>query len=410
MEEINLLKRLSDLECEVHALQAHTKVGETRLGFWRRIQASIRFLLAYWVLGSFLVTVLIAVYVKHEYKVDYLESYKNIGQMKQLSNFYKEMGDRMMAKSEWQAAEQAYRAALHLNPNNMNATYGVVKAQVFQPIEGERYYPGEVVDSKLVYLDKIIPGDEQVYFLKSVRLHDMQKDGDAESELVQCINKYPESFVSHFNLGYIHQSQFRISEAVINYSKAVQLDANSAFARDALGFALMLSLNFPKAIEELMTSNRISPMMVTQINLGDAYRYSESYENARMVHQFVIDQVEKEEAPELRYVGSEWLYNFMPLYPGDVQTIKARVQVNSLEQKKAIAHFALSIDLALLTKFGKATKEFDAALKLERSWYYRQFFQNKMLSVENLMHPPDDVKAWLKQHRMSLDQSEWSVP
>jgi hypothetical protein len=51
---------------------------------------------------------------------------------------------------------------------------------------------------------------------------------------------------------------------------------------------------------------RFPSMMVTQINLRDAYRYSGSYESARMIHQSIIDEVEKKGAPDVRYIGGEY--------------------------------------------------------------------------------------------------------
>jgi tetratricopeptide (TPR) repeat protein len=403
MEDPDVLKRVSDLEREVEALRASLKVEQT--ASTSRFQKLARWLIANWVLVSFLAALTTATYVKFRFGVDYLENYRTLSTTKGLSEFYREMGDRLMISAEWDAAEQAYRVALQVNPNNTRATYGIAKAQVFQPLPGQKYYAPEVVDAKLDYLQSRFPDDHEIYFLKSIRYQDQGDLEKAKLWLRKCIEKNPKYVGCYLNLGYINQRLYEVSEAVSNFSKALDLDPNSATAKNNLGFCQLLLSDYTEAIRQLKEAYVISPNMLTAVNLGDAYRYSGDLSDALAWHRLALDGLNEMKTPgdEERYIRGIWLYSFMPLSAGDQQTIKYSIQVYNRRQKEALAHYALCIDLALSGNFDGSTKEFDTGLTLERSLPFREFFQNKMLSVENLVQPRADAKAWLDQHRNMLN-------
>ena len=131
MEEPDIQKRVSDLEQEVNALKKLLKADVEPRGIMARSRTLARFLIANWVLLSFVSALLIAGYVKYKYDIDYFQSYENIATNRKVSLIYQQMGDRLMAKSEWKAAEEAYGDALKTNPNNPAATRGIAMAQVF---------------------------------------------------------------------------------------------------------------------------------------------------------------------------------------------------------------------------------------------------------------------------------------
>jgi hypothetical protein len=86
------------------------------------------------------VALLTAIYVKFEFGVDYFRDYRNIKTKHELSRFYLRMGDVLMGRGEWEAAEDAYRSAQQVDPDDAAATTGIVKARVFKPPAGEKYY------------------------------------------------------------------------------------------------------------------------------------------------------------------------------------------------------------------------------------------------------------------------------
>lgn len=401
MDESSLLNRVSALEHEVETLKKSVEGTSDGGG---RMKAFVRFLIANWVLLSFLSAIFTAVYVKYRYQVDYFESYRNISDTKKLADFYERMGDKLMASSEWPAAEEAYRAALHLNPNNTAATFGIAKAEVFQPLAGQKYYFPEVADAKLDYLLARFPDDYQMFFLKAIRYSAMGNTHDAESWLNKCIQRNPAFTGCYLQLGFLKYAQGNLPEAQANFTKVLQLDPNSATARNDLGACETLQSDFVNAARQFEQSYNISPSAITAIDLGEIYWFVQAPKSSREIHQIAANYMEHSTDPQDRFMGPEWVTGFLPLRVGDQDTIKKpTVSVYSLEQKKALVHFELSIDQALLGNLPLAKQEFEKAMKLDHTSEQDSLIQNRFLAVENMVPASAESKAWLAEHRKMLD-------
>jgi len=403
MERTQSLKRLHQLEEEIELLKAELEPPSKRSKLRRRFRRFRKFIISYWFLFSFLVAFLTVVYVKVKFDIDYFEDYRNISTTKELSEFYRQLGDTLMADIEWTAAEDAYRTALEINRNNIEATYGIIKAQVFKPIEGEKFFATEVVEAKLNYLLSHFPDDYQVYFLKGL-LHLYQGDNEnAKLWFQKAINKNPNFVGGYINLGFIKQRSFDIEGAVRNFKKALELSPNYVTAHNNLGFLYLILANFTESVEHLKRAYDLSPNLLTAINLGDAYRYSGRFDTALRWHQHALDVMREPGIENDRYIGGLWLYNYMPQKSGDLETIKLSVEVSSLRQKKVFVHYALSFDFALKKNFKKADEEFKTGLKLDQSLQYGNFFVNKILSIVNLLDMDEEVREWLLEHRIILE-------
>ena len=403
MEEPDLQKRVSDLEQEVNTLKKSLKADAEPLGIGARSQNLARFLIANWVLLSFVSALLIAGYVKITFGIDYFESYRNTAANRELSRFYEQMGDRMMAKSEWPAAEQAYRNALQINPNNAVATFGIAKAQVFQPVPGEKFWAPEVVDARLDYLLARFPDDDQIDFLKAIRYQSTGNDEEAVAWLQKCIDKKPKFEGCYVELGYIDIGQSKVNEAKANFEKAVELDPNSAVAKNDLAACHFLLSDFAGAARGFQESYQISPTALTALNMGEAYWFSRDFAAALQMHQIAANYMSETHDPQDRYISGIWREPFFPLHVGDFDTIKTSTQVGTMEQKKTILHFALGIDYALLEKFYAANQEFSIAWKLDPLPEHRHLVQNRMQSVLNMVQMSDASNSWLTEHRKMLD-------
>src|SRR5208282_945143 len=85
MEEPDILARVSSLEQEVKALKASLDAEAKPVGLTGRSQKLARFLIANWVLLSFVSGLLVAGYVKIKFDIDPLESYRAAADKRELS-------------------------------------------------------------------------------------------------------------------------------------------------------------------------------------------------------------------------------------------------------------------------------------------------------------------------------------
>jgi tetratricopeptide (TPR) repeat protein len=404
MEETDIQKRVSDLELEVDALKKLLKADAEPRGLMARSQKLARLLIANWVLLSFVSALLIAGYVKYRFGIDYFESYENIATNRKVSLIYQQMGDRLMAKSEWRAAEEAYSEALKTNPNNPAATRGIAMAQVFQPVTGEKFPAPEVEDAKLKYLEDQFGEDYQIDYLKAIRY---EATGDFETALgllQKCIDKQPKEFSGcYMQRGSIGFYQSKVDDARANYQLAVNADPESSMAQNNLAACSMLLGDFPAAQRGFKEANRISPTVLSAINLGEADWYLRDFAGALEAHQIAAYNIEKPLDPQDRYLAGTWTSGFLPLHAGDLETIKYSMPVDTLEQKKTFLHFEVAIDYALLERFDEADKEFEAGLKTQLLPGHKRLVENRLESVSNMVQMSADSKKWLDEHRTKLD-------
>lgn len=397
MERSDLTERIELVENEIQKLKAAQARSQPR----SPLHAAARFLIENWVLLSFVFALLTAIYVKFAYHVDYLESYRNTSDNKKLSEFYVRLGDNMMAVTNWDAAADAYESALKLNPNNQAATYGLVKARVFQPLPGAKEIDPEIVDTRLDYLLKHrdLKDDYQVFLMKSYRLLQMGDASQARSWIEKCIDKAPQFASCYFVRGYIGVSEGQIEKAAADFAKVLEYDPNSSVARNNLAACNMILARFDRAADLFSDSNRIDPTALNARNLAEASWFTGRFQSALIAHSWAADRVDRITDPNERFLAGLWMEPFLPLRPGDTETSKTKIFISTLDQKKAVLHYELAIDHALLGQLSAADKEFAAARKIDREPDIVNDMDNRIQSIESFVTLSPATRSWLDAHR-----------
>src|SRR5258708_14976999 len=405
MDENAVAERLNRLEEGLRSLQKASAAEKPSDAVATKFQKFCQFVLRNGILLSFVVAMFTAVYVKFAFGVDYLREYRSIKTKHDLSDLYARMGDILLGRGAWDAAEDAYRNAQQINPDSLAATRGMVKAQVFKPPVGEKYYIPEVVDAKLDYLLSLYPDDDQLLVLKGTRYEDQGDDKDAIAWFQKAVDKNPKSLGGYTSLGfhYLGRKYFDVDLAIKNLEKAVELDPYFPVANLNLGYAYILTFNSNEALQHLNKSYQTSPKWSAAYSLGEAYRYAGDLRMAAEWHQIALRGLtdsHSDQDPFVEQTESTW--NYMPLTRQDRETLKYIVTVYSMEEKKAFTYYATSLDLALENEFDKANTNFEAAVKLDGERRYSVYFARTIHSVANLCNPNAAAKQWLEAHKAKL--------
>jgi tetratricopeptide (TPR) repeat protein len=403
VDDKELCDRLNRLEASVKALE--TAANPALATNPSRVAQVFKFLVGNWVLLSFAVALCTAAYVKFVFGVDYFRDYRNMQAKSNLTDFYTHMGDVLMGRVEWQAAEDAYRNALLIDSGNIKATLGVAKAQIFKPAEGSQYYAPEVTDAKLAYLMSSNPEDDQLMFLKGVRLEDENDTDGAIDWYKKAIAKNPRSLGSFFQLGFIYMNHdhFNLDEAVTNLKHAEELDPQYPPIYENLGYIYLLTRDFPQAEKYLSAGYHLSPSWEKACSLADTYRAEGFPDSAINLRRWSLQLFQKSK-PNDRTLGGTSSWNYMPLSPGDRDTIKETVIVNDIDQKKAFIHYGLSLDYAVKQDFKAADKERDIALSADQDHEYSAYFAELSESLEKLGPTTPAINQWLEQNQIKLRQ------
>ncbi len=402
MEENELRERLEKLEARLSALQvpAPPNPQVAPAGQLARISS---FLIANWVLLSFVAALITAAYVKFAFGVDYFRDYRSLQAKSQLTTFYTHLGGTLIGRAEFLAAEDAYRSALQIDGSNTAATLGVVKAQVFKPAEGAQYYVPEVVDAKLAYLISLYPKDDQLLFLKGYRLEGEGNDDEAIAAYKKAIRINPGSLGSYFQLGYLYTTaaHFDLEEATKNLKRVEELDPELPIIYENLGYIYFLLEDFQQAESLIGKGYRLSPSWEKACSLADTYRSEGNPEYSIRLRRWALDQFDKAK-PNDRVLGGGTTWNYLPLERGDRETIKQTVSVNDVAEKKAFTHYGLSFDYAVKRDFKAADQELSTALKLDTDHEYTEYFAEVSDAFARRTRTDSSLSVWFTKNRDAL--------
>jgi tetratricopeptide (TPR) repeat protein len=353
--------------------------------------------LSYWALLSFIFAIVLVLYIQFAFGVDYFENYRTIAQTRRLSEFYRKMGDNLIGRSEWEAAEESYRNALEIDKNNMQAAYGIAKSQVLQPVKGEKYSAPEVVFAKLDYMLKDFPNDYLLFFLKSQYYLGQQDYKNAMVWINKSIEQNPNYSWSYITRGYLEQANFNVQRSMENYKKALDIDTDNFIANNNLGFIYLTEAEFDQAVQYLEKSYNISPRLLTALNIADAYRYLGDIRTSLIYRKIALKVVEDPDEEKERYIsaGGTWMYNYMPLKKGDKKTVKNYVLVPGIVQKRILVYYGIAIDYALDGDLQSADQMFDKGKQLDIDNEYGDFFINKMQSLHNFVSIDSTTTQWM---------------
>jgi tetratricopeptide (TPR) repeat protein len=121
----------------------------------------------------------------------------------------------------------------------------------------------------------------------------------ADSILEQAGAIDPKNPDLHFVLGVRHQQEQRLSQAVAEYRRAIELRPDFCEAHIALGLQYMAAGNYEQALIEFETVDRLAPgLPAVRLNYGDALRVNRRWKAARRVLEKVG---EEHNLPEAHY-------------------------------------------------------------------------------------------------------------
>ena len=110
-----------------------------------------------------------------------------------------------------------------------------------------------------------------------------------EAVMQRRLEKYPEDFLAHYNLGALLEGQGRLEQAIACYRDALRIEPANATARNSLGTALLMENRLPEAVQELRETLRVDPSYWNaRYNLGRALAASGDLQDAAAEYLAVL--------------------------------------------------------------------------------------------------------------------------
>lgn len=410
VDKTALHQRIGELELEVAALRESAGLAPQK-GLFGLLRATSRFLVAHWVLVSFLSGLFVAVYVKETFDIDYFESYRRQATQKKIADIHRRLGDRLMGSSEWEAAEESYRLAIAADSNCEAATQGLLKASVFAPTAGQVAPSREMVAARLQYIGESFGEDYLYFFLKAAESLDRRDLDDVERYSRCSIEQNPAFAGAHLNLGYMlmgtydatsRELRFDLARAADCFAEAARLSPESSSALNNLGECRFLQRQFAAAADHFERANAISQTLLTDLNLGEAYRALGRFEDAWYSHRVAHQNAMQPSLEATPYFGGASKLNLLPLHDADGARAAAFVEVTTVEAKRALAKLQLSFSLALVGQVAAADQHFVEGFNAEAKLVLIPLLANRIEAVELMPNVEPWIRAWFASKKAQL--------
>ncbi len=404
MEIENILRRVHELELEIQKLKTQLAKNPRRQ-VQVVVKKSVGFVLTYWTLLSFLVAILVALYIKYSFNVDYFENYRSMAESRKISEFHGKLGHDLLLRQEWAAAEDAFTKALAANANNAAASYGLVKSRIFKPPPGEKFASPETQDTMLAFLRHERPDDPDLDLLQAWRYWEQSQAAEARKFAEAAVAKKPDFATAQLLISHMSMAEGDLDAAVSWSEKALVSQPDNANAMSNLGFYFMLKGDFAGAIAKLERAQLVSPGLLTPLVLSDVHRLSGDYDSALNYSRNAAKMVTNENLRDTRLMGGEWLYNHLPESKDDRESWKNGIYATALDRKEALAQFAFALDSALTGDTAAADKAWARAVELAPSADCRAYFANKIKATVAFAPPPEENagRRWLIEKLVSLE-------
>ena len=413
-----LLTRLHELESELQAIKAKLIKPKEPNAVDRYMRRPWGWVLKNWGFCFFILGLCFAVWTYAKYGVGYFESQKNASLKREASDSYRRLGDKLILYGEFKAAKDAYGRALKINDSNIEATRGLLKTEVLEPLEGQKYIIPELAQTRIDHLRDMMKteDDSGLFGLLGLRTKTIEREGylldffegllhQDQNESDQAKVSYRHSFEKNprFIYGYIAYAMLdyenhNYDSAITTLEAARKQDPNSAYVLDVLGACYMFKEEFQKAADYFLQSQRISFTLSNSMELSEAKRYLMEADDARQLDEVILEQISDTSNEKEHFVEGDLLFGFLPenkgeAAPNENQTLK------TLDEKKMAVYYALALDHALNQEFDRADESFTKAALLDPGKKFDSYVRNRVVSLGHLSikELPATTQTWMKK-------------
>jgi Flp pilus assembly protein TadD len=180
-----------------------------------------------------------------------------------------------------------------------------------------------------------------------------------EAVMRRRLEKYPEDFLAHYNLGALLQARGKVAEAISSYSDALRIEPSSATARNSMAAALLMEDRVPEAIRELRAALHTDPEYLNaRYNLAHALAAKGDLEEAAAEYRIFLKE-KPNDAAAAADLGS--VYFKQRKYPDAVPYFRKAAKLNPGD---ADVQANLGTVLAMTGDLPGAIEAFDEALRI----------------------------------------------
>ncbi len=308
----------------LHIIESYSQQQRKRK---KRFVAILRFITGNWLVFLFFISVISAtigwvvfdispfqpleeIAIKQE---EYKRKEQQLAYKKRMVSRHLELGNSLLNVSQLgearlDEARKEFDKALELDPDNIEAHFGKLKAEIFDPTAKEEYAP-ELIEQKLNSVLKERPNDPHAL----VFLGDMYKNISKEQALEyykKAISKDPNVASAYQGMAIIYDMEKNSEQAMKMYEKAASLSKWNQTWLNNLGYQYLQRGDYKNAIEKYDLLLKLDPRYIlTYYTLSNAYRLSGNLRYSYLYQEHVINLLNNEKVVSLERNQGQWFFH-----------------------------------------------------------------------------------------------------
>ncbi len=204
-----------------------------------------------------------------------------------------------------------------------------------------------------------------------------------------------------FEQGYDKQIKGRYKEAIQNYNKVIEADANFEYAYIQRAFCRYCLKDYKKALVDYKTAASINPYDAkTYLNAGSAA----FNDNIRTKDTFYLDkaiELDSDNMPEAYYIRGTIRYANLCMYKQAIDDFKKAIEMNFVPE---ICYLRIADCYRCLDEFDKALLNYYKVLELKPQSYYKAAAFGNIGYIKHLYGLFKDAMRYYKKSKKTDPQ------
>lgn len=227
---------------------------------------------------------------------------------KRMVSRHLELANSLLNVSQLEAARKEFANALELDPDNIEAHLGRLKAEIFNPIVKKEYVP-EIAEKKLNLILKEYPNDPQVLSFLGDVYRNISKERSLEYYR-KAVSQDPSVASAYQGMAIIYDMEKNKKEAIKMYEKALSLSKWNQTYLNNLGYQYLQRRDYKSAIEKYeLLLNLDYRYLLTYYTLSNAYRLSGNFTYASWYQEQLINLLTDDKVISLARNQGEWFFH-----------------------------------------------------------------------------------------------------
>lgn len=262
---------------------------------------------------------------------------------RELAQQHLELGKTFLDIGQYKGAELEYRDVLKLEPTNLDAEFGLAKARMYSMIVDGQFNP-EVIEKRINAL-QAEHSDDPHCFVFLGDLYTRLDPGIASQYYEKALELDHHVATAYYGLGLIYDAQDQTAQALAMFKAAVKRSKWNQDYLNSLAALYYDTKNYAKAVSTNLLALKLdAEYLSAYYEMTLAYRLQGDLDSALFYQQELLRLIRNDKIAKLQKNRGQWYFKIA----GD------NIAFYNLPEKRAYAHYSLSITLALLNRMDEA--------------------------------------------------------